>query len=378
LIPNDIPGELTLYFGLIEFVREEVPATRLPGRIKCLVWDLDHTLWDGVLIESDLKQLSLKPGIRQLIEEADRHGILQSIASKNNFEEAMEAIRHFGLEQFFLAPQISWTPKSESIKAIAVRLNIGIDTLVFIDDQDFERSQVEAACTGIRTLDAKDALSLLDTESFAQPITQESRTRRQMYRVEHERQQNQRLYQDDYHAFLKDCNIRLRLARLNEQNAERVHELTQRTNQMNFSGKRYDREVLRTIMHRAQMETFVISCEDRFGSYGIVGFGVFDTQNSRLTDLMFSCRIQSKRVEHAFLQTIISRHVAASGTDFYASYRKTPRNAPSGQVFNDLGMSELETIDGTTLLVCRKDNVPPNDNIVSVTFSDVSEVVNQA
>ncbi len=88
---------------------------------------------------------------------------------------------------------------------------------------------------------------------------------------------------------------------MTEENLERVHELTQRTNQMNFSGNRYDREVLREIVRKLSSRHHVLSCEDRFGSYGVIGFSLVDRREPRMTDLMFSCRMQSKRVEHAFL-----------------------------------------------------------------------------
>ena len=121
-------------------------------------------------------------------------------------------------------------------------------------------------------------------------------------------------------------------------NLQRVHELTQRTNQMNFSGTRYDHEVLERMLTVPHLDTFVLECRDRFGSYGVIGFSIVDRREPRLTDLMFSCRIQSKRVEHAFLRYLFGRYMDAPGRDFWANYRKTTRNAPSGQVFADLGM----------------------------------------
>ena len=157
-----------------------------------------------------------------------------------------------------------------------------------------------------------------------------------MYRVESVRQESARDFQDDYLAFLKHCDIRLQIWPLTEGNLERVHELTQRTNQMNFSGNRYDRKVLKEVLHNRFLDTYVLSCEDRFGSYGIIGFGIVDNREPRMTDLMFSCRIQSKRVEHAFLALLLRKYVSLTGRDFHANYRKTSRNLPSGQVFADL------------------------------------------
>ena len=96
--------------------------------VKCIVWDLDDTLWEGTLLEkSDVK---LKPGIKDVIYELDSRGILHSIASKNNHDDAMGKLKEFGLDQYFLFPEINWNAKSESIKNIQKNLNIGIDTLL--------------------------------------------------------------------------------------------------------------------------------------------------------------------------------------------------------------------------------------------------------
>ncbi len=154
---------------------------------------------------------------------------------------------------------------------------------------------------------------------------------------------------------------------MSEENLERVHELTQRTNQMNFSGNRYDRDVLRNILSSAYLDTFVLSCQDRFGSYGVIGFAIVDRREPRMTDLMFSCRIQSKRVEHAFLASVIRRYISETGKEFCANYRKTSRNAMSGQVFGDLGMEQTETRDGVLSLRFPKGKEVPDDGVIEVT-----------
>jgi FkbH-like protein len=161
---------------------------------------------------------------------------------------------------------------------------------------------------------------------------------------------------------------------MTEENLERAHELTQRTNQMNFSGNRYDREVLRNLLSNPDLDTFVLSCQDRFGSYGVIGFSIVDRREPRMTDLMFSCRVQSKRVEHAFLASVIRRYIAETGKDFYADYRKTPRNAPSGQVFADLGMEETENRNGVLSLRFPKEREVPDDSVINVTLQDAMAV----
>ena len=369
LIPNEVVEDTTLYFGLMEFV-QEIQLAGTKGKIKCVVWDLDNTLWDGVLVEDGPANLRLKHGIVDIIHALDRRGILQSIASKNNHDDAMQVLKACHIDQFFLCPQISWETKGEAIRAISQQLNIGIDTLLFVDDSDFELQQVKAACPQVCVLNAREYRSLPEMEECQVPVTVESANRRTMYQVERARQEVARNFKDDYDAFLKSCKIELKIQPLTEENLDRVHELTQRTNQMNFSGNRYDRAVLRSILQTPFLDTYVLACEDQFGSYGIVGFGIVDNRGPRMTDLMFSCRIQSKRVEHAFMGYIIRKYISATGKNFQANYRKTPRNAPSGRVFSDLGMQEIEVREGVTSLEFSRDAEVPDEGIIKIIWQE--------
>jgi len=357
---------VTLYFGLMEFVQESQPRAEKNGKVKCVVWDLDNTLWDGVLVEDGPEKLKLKQDIISIVETLDRRGIIQSIASKNNEDEALQVLKEFRIAEYFLWPQISWGPKSEAIKTIARQLNIAADSVLFVDDSEFELQQVRAACPGVRVLDSRKYLALAEMNECQVPVTAESMKRRTMYQMERIRQESAQSFGGDYEAFLASCSIEVKIQSLTEDNLERVHELTQRTNQMNFSGNRYDRELLRNILNNSFLDTYVLACEDRFGSYGIVGFGVVESREPRLTDLMFSCRIQSKRVEHAVLGYIIRQYIGRTGREFFANYRKTARNSPSGRVFVDLGMVETGCCEGVTSLRLPGGMDVPDEKIIRV------------
>jgi FkbH-like protein len=312
--------------------------------------------------------------VKEAIETLDRRGILLSIASKNNPEDAMQVIRKFDLEQYFLCPLISWQPKSQSLRAVAQQLNIGLDTLLFVDDSTFELEEVRSVCPEVRLLNAEFSRHLCDREDCQVPVTAESQERRKLYQVEASRQAVAQSFSQDYMAFLRHCEIELTVRPMTEENLERVHELTQRTNQMNFSGNRYDREVLRQLLASPDLDTFVLSCQDRFGSYGVIGFSVVDRREPRMIDLMFSCRIQSKRVEHAFLAYLMRKYIAESGKDFYADYRKTPRNAPSGKVFSDLGMEEHGNAkDGVLSLRFPREKEVPEDGVIEIVLEGVKQ-----
>jgi FkbH-like protein len=382
LAPNEDQIETTLYFGVMEFVREassseiatpEERKPQEPKKIKCLAWDLDNTLWDGILVEDGPTKLRLKPQIVQILKKLDERGILHSIVSKNNRDEALSALKTFGIEEYFLCPQISWQPKSEGIQTIARLLNIGVDTLLFVDDSEFELQQVKAVHPEVSVLNADRYLGIADMEVCQVPVSAESRERRKLYQVDSQRQNIAGNFGDDYMAFLRYCNIRLNIHSMTEENLIRVHELTQRTNQMNFSGNRYEKSVLQGILSTPYLDTYVLDVEDRFGSYGVVGFCIVDSRVPLMTDLMFSCRVQSKRVEHAFLAYIIRKYTAMTGKGFYANYRKTPRNAPAGQVFSDLSLQEVGTDDGISRLMFPNNREVLEDGIIDVVVHDSIE-----
>jgi FkbH-like protein len=372
LLPNEIPDDTPFFFGLLDFVRSTPKPGKKTGKqqgAKCIVWDLDNTLWNGVLIEDGPEKLTLKPGIVDVIKELDRRGILHSIASKNNHDEAMAVLKRHGLDDFFLHPQISWAPKSEALKAIATKLNIGIDTLLLVDDSDFELAQVQSANPAVKVLLANRYRELPELPDFKLSVTTESSIRRNMYRQETVREHAESGFDGDYFAFLCDCKLEMQIEPLSPANLERVHELTQRTNQMNFSGNRYERTQLEQIAATPYLDGYVIDCRDRFGSYGIVGFSIVDSRVPCMTDLAFSCRVQSKRVEHAFLAYLLRKYIKATGADFRADYRKTSRNAPSGRVFKDVGMEEVLERDGVTSLVFRHDRIIPDDGVILIVES---------
>jgi FkbH-like protein len=169
-------------------------------------------------------------------------------------------------------------------------------SFLFIDDSEFERNEVENVLPHVRTFDAAQYLSILDMEELNIPITAESKKRKQFYLDEINRKVELESFNGKYFDFLKQCNIKLEISKLKEKNITRVYELTQRTNQMNFSGSRYQKEDVEAILKNKDLDAFVMRCSDVYGDYGVVGFGVVKKSENRLIYLMFSCRIQSKRV----------------------------------------------------------------------------------
>jgi len=316
-------------------------------RIKLLVMDLDNTLWDGILIEHPDAEVELRPGIREVLDKLDQRGILLSVASKNNYDDIRQTLTRLGIWDLFLYPQVNWEPKSVNIRKTVQQLNIGTDTVAFIDDSEFERAEVEASLPEVRTFDASAFTGLLSLEEFSVPATEESRRRRRLYRDESERGREFSGSDLDYDAFLESCDIRLILGPFDAGNRERIFELVQRTNQLNFSGNRYSRDDLERMMNERSVVPVVARCEDRFGDYGIVGFAVLrlSGEGLELTDLMFSCRIQGKKIEHSFLAHVIAEAGASRISKFRCRFHPASRNAHAAKVFDDIGFVKQATPD---------------------------------
>jgi FkbH-like protein len=256
-------------------------------------------------------------------------------------------LRRLALDQYILKPQLSWEPKGQGVRRVAQALNIGLNSLLYVDDSPFERAEVSAVCPEVEVIDAADANWLLWRRDCQTLPTAESAERRLLYRQEDGREEALRQNGGDYEAFLRGCKIQVQVLPLDEELLPRLHELAQRTNQMNFSGVRYTREQLELLRSDKSKDTSAIEVQDRFGTYGVVGFAIMDRRQNMLTDLAFSCRIQSKRIEHAFLSHLLRRY---PDRPFRARWRKTERNAPAGKVFGELGFREVNETDGVTEL----------------------------
>ena len=323
---NNLEAELDILW--CDFVKgKPINAEQPAAKVKCVVWDLDNTIWNGTLVETDDPMtLTLNHGVKELIEELDQRGIIQSIASKNDFEPAMAVLEHLGVAEYFLYPQISWGPKSGSVEQIAKSLNIGIDTLALIDDTAFERQQVRSVWPQVRTYDVTELDSLLARPEFDVPMTAVSRSRRAMYRAEEQRNTLMQAEHTDIVDFLRKCNLKLHLfTPAAEEEKLRCYELIVRTNQLNMSGKKYTPEEFEEVLARSNHINFAFSCADDFGEYGIVGFGQYRVEGEVLafTEFAMSCRVAGKFVESALFAHLLESENCKSGA---FAVRKTKKN----------------------------------------------------
>ena len=335
---DDLEAELEILW--CDFVKgNRITADRPAAQVKCVVWDLDHTLWNGTLIETeDPCSLRLNPNVLETIKALDARGILQSVASKNDYDQAWPVVAKLGLAEYFLYPQIHWNAKSGSLEQIAKDLNLGVDALALIDDSPFERNQVRSMLPQVRVYDPAALGTLLQRPEFDVLVTEESRNRRAMYQAEEKRREARQASDSGGTVeFLKRCHLRVTLfTPSSEEEKLRCYELLVRTNQLNLSGRKYTPEEYEAVLGRPGHRNFAFSCRDDFGSYGIVGFGQYRTEREDLvfTEFAMSCRVAGKYLESAVFSFLL-REAGRTGGRF--PVQKTKKNRLLRNTLENIG-----------------------------------------
>ncbi len=308
---------------------------------KVLVWDLDETLWTGTLAEDGPDGVIPRPQAVAALKALDARGVLHSVASKNDAGEAAEALRRFGLQDYFLHPQVGWSPKSQSLASIAAALDLGLDSFVFIDDQPFERAEVTAAHPHVRTLAHTDVAALAVHPWFDHPATPEAGRRRSLYQAEAARGRAAEAAGSDYLAFLQASRLVLDVRPLDVTDVVRVHELAQRTNQLNFTGAKFTRpEVDALAICDTRHARLTLRCADAYGDFGLIGFADLDLAAGELVAFFMSCRVQRKRVEHAAFAYMANLLAARGHAAFRVRFHATERNGAAIRLLEELGFEQ--------------------------------------
>jgi FkbH-like protein len=310
-------------------------------KVKCVVWDLDDTLWEGILAEGGAAEL--RPGVAELLKTLDQRGVLHSIASKNEATRARARLSELGVAHYFVISQISWQPKSSLVASIAKRLNIGLDTVVFIDDSPFERAEVTDAYPEVRCVDGQDLTDLADRPEFDVPVTAEAAARRHLYQEAETRREYEESFEGPRSLFLASLDMKLTVRPATPQDLLRAAELTERTHQLNTTGLVFSAAQLAESMTRPDQILLVAALTDRFGDYGTVGVILLDANAAqwRIRLFLMSCRVMGRNIGGAML-AFLAREADARRVDLTADFLANDVNRPMYVVYRLAGFEELE------------------------------------
>jgi len=318
--------------------------------IKCVVWDLDNTVWDGILLED--AEVKLRPHVVEILKTLDERGILHSIASRNDHATAMAKLQEFGIDEYFLYPQINWNSKAASVGQIAKDINIGLDTIAFIDDQPFEREEVAFTHAKVLCIDSAQLDDLLDRpELNPRFITEDSRIRRRMYMADIRRNREEAEWVGPTEEFLATLDMIFTIAPAKEEDLKRAEELTVRTHQLNTTGYTYSYEELDAFRTSPRHKLLVSSLEDRHGTYGKIGLTLIECDPDIWTVklLLMSCRVMSKGVGMIMIHHVL-RLAKDAGVKLRAEFLSTDRNRQMLITYRFAGFKEVDKVGDVAIM----------------------------
>lgn len=347
-----------------EYVRYLLP---LAGRsCKAVAVDLDNTLWGGVLGEEGVNRIQIGPehpgaaylDLQRALMELHDRGILLTICSKNSEPEALSALETrpemLLRPGHFAAKAINWNDKAANLQQLAQELNIGLDSMVFLDDNPAERERVRQALAEVTVLELPDdpylyASTVRDCPLFQRlRLSKEDLNRTELYQQQHARQSLQQAA-GSIDEYLLGLEMAARIEPLGEDNLERIAQLTQKTNQFNLTTRRYAPAQLQQMAGRSEWRVAGMRLADRFGDNGLIGVLILRMcgMACEIDTLLLSCRVIGRRAETAMLAAAAEMASKAGARLLEGRFIPTERNAPASDFYPSHGfVLEREDADG--------------------------------
>ena len=320
----------------------------LKGRIKkCIILDLDNTLWGGVIGDDGLNKIQIGElglghafsDFQMWLKELKNRGIILAICSKNNediakepFEKHPEMVLRLEDISMFVA---NWDDKATNIKHIQETINIGMDSIVFIDDNPFERNLVKSLIPDITVPDLPEdpsqylsylkELNLFETASYSE----NDKDRTKQYQAEVGRETMKSTY-SDFNDYLKSLEMVGTVHEFNEFEVPRISQLTQRSNQFNLRTIRYTEAEIENIINDKNYVTLSFSLKDKFGDYGLISGVIMKKQDDDtlfIDTWLMSCRVLKRGMEEFIINNVVNKAKEEGYSKIIGEYIKTPKNA---------------------------------------------------
>ncbi len=327
-------------------------------RKKCIVLDLDNTLWGGILGEDGINGVQIGqtyPGnafleFQQNLLNASRNGVILAICSKNNEEDVLELWQKNEAiilkQENISAWRINWESKVQNIQEIADELNIGLDSMIFIDDNPVEREAMKAFLPQVSVPDFPNQPYLLqdffntvyNTYFQAYSITLEDTQKTQQYLDNTQRIVAKKTF-ESIDQYLESLEIEIKIQTINDSNLTRIAQLTQKTNQFNLTTKRYtESEIFNFASNNSDVQCAAV--KDKFGDNGITILSIitFPENDTAIIDtFLLSCRILGRGIEITYLKYILNKLILRGTKKIIAKYIPTLKNKQVEHFYEQFG-----------------------------------------
>ena len=345
-----------LAYDLMSYVKPILGKNR-----KCIVLDLDNTLWGGVVGEDGFDGIELghTPRGKAFVEFQKEllslwnQGIILAINSKNNFDDGIKVIREHPdmilREKNFANIQINWNDKAQNMKQISNEINIGLDSIVFFDDDKLNQERIRQEFPEILTInvsdDPSDFVSILKEINDFNVLhrTIEDAKRGEMYAQQRERKTLEKSV-SNIDDFLKQLDIKVQIKKSNKFLIPRISQLTLKTNQFNLTTKRYQEEDIKKLSDNENFEVGCAQVLDKFGDNGITGVYIVEKNKDfwLIDTFLLSCRIMGRGIESAILTEIIKKAKMNGINEIRANFVPTSKNKPSENFLSDFGFQKRD------------------------------------
>ena len=348
-----IPEICDEYLGYIK------PLTSLVK--KCIVLDLDNTLWGGIIGEDGLNGIKLGPTpegrpfleFQKYLLSLFNRGVILAINSNNNLEDVLKVFREHPYmilkENNFAAMQVNWDDKVSNMKRITDEINININSLVFIDDNKFNREIIRSSFPEILVVELPEDHSLylktiIEINDFnTLQVSEEDKRKGKIYTEQRKRGEFKKV-KADLTEYLKGLEMVVTIEKANPFNIPRISQLTQKTNQFNMTTKRYLEEDIKQLSLDDSFFVVCIKVEDKFGDNGIVGVAVIKKENKKwiIDTFLLSCRVIGRRIEETFLMCIIKHAKKEKARFLKGEFIPTKKNISAKDFFKRNGFKLVD------------------------------------
>jgi len=355
-------GDIKISFKIIphliyEFLGYVKPILGLNK--KCIVLDLDNTLWGNIVGEDGYEGIKIGPDpsgrpfieFQKILKSLSKRGIILAINSKNNLEDAMEVIKKHPYmilkEEDFACMKINWNDKIANMRDISKELNIGLDSMVYFDDDPVNRELIRMSIPEIKTIELpKDSsyysLILRNLNDFnVLKITDDDSKRAIMYRQDHDRRALESTTKN-IDEYLEKLNIKVKVRFADKFSIPRISQLTLKTNQFNLTTKRYQEEEIKKFVEDDKMIVGCAEVEDKFGENGITNTFIIKKKSEEwiIDTFLLSCRIMGRGIENAILGKILEFAKDEGVKVIKTQFISTQKNKPAENFLLDYGFQK--------------------------------------
>lgn len=360
----------------------EIHLLKNNGKLKkAIIFDCDNTLWKGIIGEDGMKNIDMSSNskfgkpfnrIQQIAVYLSKRGIIVGICSKNNEQDVIDVFQNHPdmvlKEEHIVIKKVNWIDKASNLRAIAEELNIGIDSLVFVDDSNFEINLVKEQLPEVLTIqvptnstDYPDLLLKNIYTYFNLSLNSDDARKTEMYKQQFERENSKSAFTsiDDY---LSSLEIELDILKNDNSHTPRISQLTQKTNQFNLTTERYTETQIEQFTSTELV--YAMFVKDKFGDNGLTGICIAKKDSNNLNNviidsLLMSCRIIGRNIEFAFVNYIINDLQHYGYTSITALYKPTKKNAQVEDFYEKMGFNLEQIIDDNKEYSLNIDNFVP-------------------